>query len=218
MGKADLHIHTTDGDGLDSVEAVVEHAERATDLDAIAVTEHDDLSTSMRARELAARRGYRLEVVTGEEVTTLQGHLVALFLERPVPSLRRIEETVEAVRAQGGICFAPHPMSWLTRSLGPATLDRLAAAGLLPDALELANRGAAGPLLPRESAAAERRTLPAARRRRLRRPLPRGHRQRLHPLRGLDAPTTCDARSRPARSKRTPENARRLAPRGGSRC
>jgi hypothetical protein len=74
-------------------------------------------------------------------VTTLQGHLVALFLESPIASFRPIHETIEAVRRQGGVCFVPHPMSWLTRSVGSSTLDRLAERaneGLAPDALELA--------------------------------------------------------------------------------
>jgi predicted metal-dependent phosphoesterase TrpH len=72
------------------------------------------------------------------EITTLEGHLVALYLEEPVPSLRRVEETIEAVYAQGGVCFVPHPTSRLTRSISAATLDRLAASGLRPGGLELA--------------------------------------------------------------------------------
>jgi predicted metal-dependent phosphoesterase TrpH len=155
MGKADLHVHTTEGDGLDSMDAVLSHAE-GLGLDAIAITEHDDLTTALRARETAARRRLRIEVIPGVEVTTLQGHLVALFIERPVASFRRVEETVAAVRAQGGLCFVPHPMSWLTRSLGPGALDRLqrlAAEGLMPDALEL---GSANPATRRFLAKARR--------------------------------------------------------------
>ncbi len=142
MGKADLHVHTTEGDGLDSVEALLDHAEHATDLDLIAITEHDDLTTGLRAREMAMRRGLRLRVVPGAEITTLEGHLVALFLEKPIASFRRAEETVAAVHAAGGLCFVPHPLSWLTRSLSSRTLDRLMAGrdqGLAPDGLELAN-------------------------------------------------------------------------------
>ncbi len=142
MGKADLHIHTTDGDGLDSVETILEHAEDAGRLDVIAITEHDNLETGLRARELAARRGLGISVVPGAEVTTLQGHLVTLFLETPIASFRPIEETIESVRRQGGVCFVPHPMSWLTRSVGATTLERLVSRrseGLAPDALELAS-------------------------------------------------------------------------------
>jgi hypothetical protein len=137
MGKADLHIHTNEGDGLDSVEAIFEHVESRTDLDVIAITEHDCLEVALIAREAWARRGYDFDFVPGVEITTLEGHVIALYVEDPVPSLRRVEETVEAVRRQGGLCFVPHPMSWLTRSIGPRGMDRVEAAGLSFDGLEL---------------------------------------------------------------------------------
>jgi predicted metal-dependent phosphoesterase TrpH len=165
MAKADLHIHTNDGDGLDTVAAILAHAE-ATDLDLIAITEHDDLTTGLRARELAARKGHRVAVIPGVEVTTLQGHLVELYVEDPLPSFRTVEETIAAVRRQDGACFVPHPISWLTRSIAPSTLERLVARsneGLAPDALELANAGpAAGAYLTRARRLnAERYRLPA---------------------------------------------------------
>jgi predicted metal-dependent phosphoesterase TrpH len=139
MGKADLHIHTREGDGLDSIEAIFGHVETRTDLDVIAITEHDSLETALRARDVWARGRHRFDFVPGVEVTTLEGHLIALYVEDPLPSLRRVEETIEAVRRQGGVCFVPHPMSWLTRSVGPGTFARVAAAGLAFDAVELAS-------------------------------------------------------------------------------
>jgi predicted metal-dependent phosphoesterase TrpH len=142
VGKADLHIHTKDGDGLDSVRAVFDHVEACTDLDVIAITEHENLEVALSARELWARGRYRFDLVAGVEVTTLEGHVVALYLEEPVASLRRVEETLEAVHAQGGVAFVPHPLSWLTRSIGPGTLDRVQAArsaGVYFDGMELAN-------------------------------------------------------------------------------
>ncbi len=139
MGKADLHIHTSHGDGLDTIEAIFEHVESQTDLDVIAITEHDHLETALEAREVWARDNHRFDLVPGAEVTTLEGHLIVLFIEEPIPSLRSVEETIDAVRRQGGVCFVPHPMSWLTRSIGPGTMARVAAAGLSFDAFELAS-------------------------------------------------------------------------------
>jgi predicted metal-dependent phosphoesterase TrpH len=139
MGKADLHIHTSEGDGVDSLEAILDHAQTETDLDVIAITEHDCLEVGLRARDLWVRDHYRFDLVPGVEVTTLDGHLVALFVEEPVPSLLRLEETIEAVQRQGGVCFVPHPMSWLTRSVGPQGFERIARAGLKLDGIELAS-------------------------------------------------------------------------------
>jgi len=145
MGKADLHIHTNHGDGLDSVERIFEHVAQ-TGLDVVAITEHDSLEVALRARESWARGGHGFDFVPGVEVTTLEGHLVALYVEEPIPSLRRVEETIEAVRRQGGVCFVPHPMSWLTRSIGPGSFKRVAQAGLAFDAIELASAGPAARL------------------------------------------------------------------------
>jgi predicted metal-dependent phosphoesterase TrpH len=136
MGRADLHIHTDQGDGVDSVEAIFEHVE-AGDLNLISITEHDCLEVALAAREVWARGNYRFDFVPGVEVTTLEGHVIALYLEKPVASLRRVEETIEAVHKQGGVCFVPHPMSWLTRSIGRATFEKVTAAGLAFDAVEL---------------------------------------------------------------------------------
>ncbi|MCS7295022.1 MAG: PHP domain-containing protein, partial [Chloroflexota bacterium] len=90
MGKADLHIHTRYSDGLATFEEVVQWANDRTDLDVIAITDHEDVEGALRARELAAKRGYRVEVVVGAEVTTLQGHLLALFIEERPPLLRSV--------------------------------------------------------------------------------------------------------------------------------
>ncbi len=148
MGTADLHIHTRHGDGMATVAELLDHVERTTSLDVIAVTEHDTLRASDEARELHARRAYRFELVTGMEVTTLDGHLLALYVDEPVASFQRMEPTLEAIHKQGGIAIVPHPLSWLTRSVKAAVLDRVSAArrtdGVYFDAIEEYNMSPAG--------------------------------------------------------------------------
>jgi len=149
MGKADLHIHTSAGDGLDSVQAILDYVQEQTDLDVVAITEHDNLDIAFEARELWARGRYRFDLIAGSEVTTLEGHIIALYLEDEVPSLRRVEDTVDAIHRQGGVCLVPHPMSWLTRSLGPKSLDRVVSRrdyGLWFDGIELVNPAPTGAL------------------------------------------------------------------------
>ncbi len=129
MGTADLHVHTALGDGMAEIPELLSYVEEETDLSAIAVTEHDDLRAALAAREAWARGRYRFELILGEEVTTLEGHLLALFVEEPVPSLQPLAPTLEAVHRQGGLCVIPHPMSWLTRSIGQRTIERILRAG-----------------------------------------------------------------------------------------
>src|SRR2546425_8760019 len=127
-GTADLHIHTAYSDGMAEAPALLEYVESETDLDVIAITDHDDIRGAWKAREAWAKRSYRFDFVAGVEVTTIEGHLLALFLEAPVPSLCRVEEVLEAVHRQGGLCVIPHPMSPLTRSLDRKPIERVAAS------------------------------------------------------------------------------------------
>lgn len=147
VGRADLHIHTRVSDGLGSVEQVLEYVEHRTGLDVVAITDHEDVTGGLRAQELAAKRGYRFEVVPGAEVTTRQGHVTALFIDRDVPSFRSVEATLERIHRQEGFAIVPHPLSWLTRSVSERTLDRIegrAEPGIVFDGIELANPSPAG--------------------------------------------------------------------------
>jgi predicted metal-dependent phosphoesterase TrpH len=122
LGRADLHLHTRASDGLMAVRDLVDHVERHTDLDVIAITDHDETSASLEAREWAAQRGYRVQVVPGVEVTTRDGHLLALWVEERPPALRNLQVTAEWVLARGGLCVAPHPFTRWTHSLNQGSL------------------------------------------------------------------------------------------------
>ena len=147
MGKADLHIHTRYGDGMATVPALLTYVQELTALDLLAVTEHDTLRAGAEARELHARGDYRFGVVCGEEVTTLDGHLIALFIDEPVVSFQRLEPTLAAIHRQGGIAIAPHPLSFLTRSITRRAFERIAASddpAVRFDAVEEHNMSPAG--------------------------------------------------------------------------
>ncbi len=145
-GKADLHIHTSYSDGMMEASEVLDHVESQTDLDVIAITEHDDVRGSLAARELWAKGNFRFDFVTGVEVTAIEGHILALYVEEPVPSLVRTEEILEAVHKQGGLCVVAHPMSLFVRSLDRLTMERVAASkkeGVYFDGIETANQSPA---------------------------------------------------------------------------
>ncbi|HEU4321704.1 MAG TPA: PHP domain-containing protein [Roseiflexaceae bacterium] len=123
--KADLHIHTTHSDGAASVEEVLEYVATRTDLRVIAITDHDTIEGALEARRLAP--SYGLEVIVGEEISTREGHLLALFLERFVAPRQPAAATIAQVHAQGGLCIAAHPYDWVVPSLGRFDLRRRCA-------------------------------------------------------------------------------------------
>jgi predicted metal-dependent phosphoesterase TrpH len=145
-GRADLHIHSSIGDGLASVREIVDDAEHRLGLDLIAITDHDEIRGALEAREYAAQRGYRVQVVTGTEVTTRHGHLLCYGVERTYPYLGSLLATIEAVRADGGWFVVPHPLSWLTLSVSERRLRDLLTRGgaFRPDAVEVFNPSVSG--------------------------------------------------------------------------
>jgi predicted metal-dependent phosphoesterase TrpH len=123
MGKADLHIHTTySRDGTASVREVLASAAEAG-LDVIAITDHNEICGGLEARQLAGE--YGLEVIPGVEVSTSDGHLVAPFVEEPIPARLSLVETLLAVGEQGGIGIAAHPKHPVPNSL---SLEKIAEA------------------------------------------------------------------------------------------
>jgi predicted metal-dependent phosphoesterase TrpH len=146
-GRADLHIHTTASDGTDDVVAIVEHAAGRDDLDLIAITDHERIDAALAGRSIARDRGLAIEVIVGEEVTTLGGHLLALFIERPIRPYRPLRRTIAEVHEAGGLAIPAHPLvpyplcaqGWVLRRL----LDDPDEA-VRPDALETFNPTALG--------------------------------------------------------------------------
>lgn len=107
MGKADLHIHTTASyDGTASVAATLAHVAAHTDLDVIAITDHDEIEGALEAVALAPR--YSVEVIPGIEVSTREGHLLALDVHRMIPRGLSLATTLERIGEEGGFAIAPH--------------------------------------------------------------------------------------------------------------
>ncbi len=147
MGKADLHIHSEWSDGLPSVRDILDHVEHQTDLDLIAITDHDMIEGAFEARELIGQNHYRFDVIVGMEVTTLEGHLLAYDLQQPLRMMKPLDWTIQAIRDQGGWCLLPHPLSPLIRSVGRRGIMRVmrdTRTGICFDGIEVINPSIAG--------------------------------------------------------------------------
>jgi predicted metal-dependent phosphoesterase TrpH len=109
MGLADLHIHTIHSyDGTASVPAVLTRAKQIG-LDVIAITDHDEIAGSLKALEIAHK--YGVEVISGIEITTAEGDLLAFNVTEIIPSDQPLIDTLLQVGELGGFCIAPHPMA-----------------------------------------------------------------------------------------------------------
>ena len=147
LGRADLHIHTLASDGTAGVEEILDVVEHGTDLDVIAITDHERIDAALVARSMTVDRGLRAEVIVGEEITTRGGHLLGLFLERPLPALRSLRWTIAAIHDQGGLAIPAHPLVPYPLCAQGFALRRLLADAdprYHPDAIETFNPTALG--------------------------------------------------------------------------
>ncbi|MGA2662279.1 MAG: PHP-associated domain-containing protein [Verrucomicrobiota bacterium] len=114
LGQADMHIHSIASDGTASAAQILDHVECRTDLNVIAIADHERIEAAIECRRLARARGSRVEVIVGEEVTTRSGHLLGLFLQAQLKRNQLLEATVAEIHEQGGVAIVPHPFSAFT--------------------------------------------------------------------------------------------------------
>jgi len=102
----DLHMHTDHSpDCATPVTTLLDTATKVG-LGAIAVTDHNEISGALEARELANG----IKVIVAEEIKTAdQGEVIGLFLEEKIPRGMTLQETIAEIRRQGGLVYVPHP-------------------------------------------------------------------------------------------------------------
>lgn len=140
-----MHVHSSRNDGTASVREILDFVRDNTDLEVVAITDHDRLRGAQEAVQMQG--DYDFEVVPGVEMTTLEGHCLCLFVERPMKMWRSLEWTIGRAHEQGGMVIAPHPMSMLTRSIGRWSFERIMrnpSPEIFFDAVETLNPSYAG--------------------------------------------------------------------------
>jgi len=139
QNAADLHIHTQWSDG-DKLDKIIDKA-LSLKLDAIAITDHDEIDGALKARRLVHEKRLNLAVIPGTEISSRDGHIGALFVTRKIPKGLSAKKTVSLIHEAGGIAVAHHPYSpaWidlvLNMKLGCGDLIREVAF----DAIEATN-------------------------------------------------------------------------------
>jgi glycosyltransferase involved in cell wall biosynthesis len=109
----DLHMHTDHSpDCATPAELLLETA-KEQGLGAIAITDHNEISGALEAREIAARIG-GIKVIVAEEVKTAhEGEVIGLFLSERIERGMSMAETIAEIRRQGGLVYVPHPFDRL---------------------------------------------------------------------------------------------------------
>ena len=134
MLSVELHVHSAlSYDGRDSVDLILEQA-AAVGLDAIAITDHDEIAASLEAVERAPEFG--LVGIPGMEISSKAGHVLGIGIEEAVPPGLAFEETLARIRELGGLAIVPHPYQESRHGvMARISRDQLATA----DAIEVYN-------------------------------------------------------------------------------
>ena len=105
--KVDMHTHSEYSPDSRTPLASQAAAIKAAGLNVVCATDHNTIEGALRLRELAD--GFR--VIVGEEVSSSDGEIIGLFLDKPVPRGLSAEETIARIHDQGGLVSVPHPFS-----------------------------------------------------------------------------------------------------------
>jgi predicted metal-dependent phosphoesterase TrpH len=116
MARAFIDLHCHSKGSFDSLSAPKDIVKAAHDrgLTHLAITDHDRIDIALEAREIAPAG---LTIIVGEEVKTLDGDLICVFLDTAIPPGLTVVETIAAARAQGALVGIPHPFDRMRGSL-----------------------------------------------------------------------------------------------------
>ncbi|MFA5793877.1 MAG: PHP domain-containing protein [Candidatus Brocadiia bacterium] len=122
--RIDCHVHTNySPDGTLSLANVLRVA-RQKHLDGLAVTDHNTITGALALKAMAPA-GFT--VIVSEEIHTAEGEIIGFFLTQPISAGLSPEETINRIKAQGGLVGVPHPFCRLRKSrLSFEALKRIA--------------------------------------------------------------------------------------------
>ena len=122
--KIDFHVHTRYSYDAHIRPELLPEIIHRHGLDGVALAEHDNIPRLDAIDAL---------VIPGTEISTADGHLIALGIDRQISRGSPAKEAVIEARRLGGATIIPHPYDYFSPSVDPATL------GVKPDAIETVN-------------------------------------------------------------------------------
>src|SRR5438105_1095499 len=108
-----------------------------------AITDHNEISLA-----LDLHQGFGQQVIVGEEILTLDGEVIGLFLAQLIPAHLSLPETINEIRRQNGLVYIPHPFEKTRKGLSMEALEKI--AGQI-DILEVFNARSKEPWLAKKA-------------------------------------------------------------------
>jgi hypothetical protein len=122
MIKVDLHTHSIispDGAGSITSSDFETFLEKRV-LDCIAITDHNETKfAQMMYKKLGDK------IIVGEEIMTIDGEMVGLFLKKTIPPGLSAQKTAREIHGQGGLVYIPHPFETIRKGLQRPVLEKI---------------------------------------------------------------------------------------------
>lgn len=105
MLKLDLHIHSQySEDGTGTPKEIIKILQKKG-LNGMAITDHNTVEGAIKALKEAPKD---FIAIPGAEISTNNGHILALNIKEDIPRNLSVEETVDKILNIGGIPIVPH--------------------------------------------------------------------------------------------------------------
>jgi len=128
--KIDLHVHSHySHDSVITPEELVFYAKKHG-LDGVAITDHDRIEGALK---IAKETNFL--IIPGIEISSSNGHIIALNVQEEIPKKLGADETVDKIHEASGIAIACHPITFFKGSLGKHANSKF-------DAVEVINASA----------------------------------------------------------------------------
>ncbi len=122
MLRVDLHLHSHfSHDGKSSLQQLIERA-RECKLDRIALTDHNTVEGALTFVRIAPELA-----IAGEEVKTLEGEVIGLFITSRISPFLAPEEAMDLIHGMGGLTYLPHPLDRHRANFRPERVVELAS-------------------------------------------------------------------------------------------
>src|SRR5437588_1684809 len=122
MLRVDLHLHSNfSHDGRSSLQQLLDRA-RECGLDRLALTDHNTVEGALNFVRMAPELA-----IAGEEIKTLEGEVIGLFITGRVPPYLAPEEALDLIHGMGGLTYIPHPLDRHRANFRPERIEELAA-------------------------------------------------------------------------------------------
>jgi predicted metal-dependent phosphoesterase TrpH len=127
--KIDLHTHSIASPDGALTAANYQQALQSGRLDYIAVTDHNTVEFALELKAWLKQSDPNLanRIIIGEEIRTTQGEIIGLYLKKTVLKMLSPQETVQAIREQGGLVCIPHPFEDVRRGMSAEALEPIAS-------------------------------------------------------------------------------------------